>query len=414
MNAVTNNIEELRALTPPTTTTNVTLVNAGPVRALPATTKLTVSTAQTCGAWATGLFDLRGLSHDPASELLRDRFLCRHGSLLIVGNTGIGKSSLTTQMMMKWALGEGCFGITPTRPLKSLMIQGENDEQDLSEMRDGVSRSLDLSTEQTASINANVLIYHENGTVAESFVEEVVEPLVVCHRPDLLWIDPVFQYLGGDANQQEVVGRFLRQNIGPLLKRHDCAVVFVHHTAKPSKATQRNGNPLLRAYDAAGSAEFSNWPRAVLSLQSTNAADTYRLVAAKRGGRLGWRMPDGITRSYEKMLRHSREPGTIFWQEAVVTGGAANKGETATATVPANGQDAVVDAVVDAVLANVPAEGIDKRVLISKVNQQTGTGVNRVRRMITALVGVELKEYLVARPGKKSACCVQRVPPPAP
>ncbi len=77
MNAVTNNIEELRALTPPTTTTNVTLVNAGPVRALPATTKLTVSTAQTCGAWATGLFDLRGLSHDPASELLRDRFLCR-------------------------------------------------------------------------------------------------------------------------------------------------------------------------------------------------------------------------------------------------------------------------------------------------------------------------------------------------
>ncbi len=194
MNAVTNNIEELRALTPPTTTTNVTLVNAGPVRALPATTKLTVSTAQTCGAWATGLFDLRGLSHDPASELLRDRFLCRHGSLLIVGNTGIGKSSLTTQMMMKWGLGEDCFGITPTRALKSLMIQGENDEQDLSEMRDGVSRSLDLSTEQTASINANVLICHENGTVAESFVEEIVEPLVVRHRPDLLWIDPVFQY----------------------------------------------------------------------------------------------------------------------------------------------------------------------------------------------------------------------------
>jgi hypothetical protein len=400
MNAVTNNIEELRASIPATTTTNVTSVMPGPVT-VPAPSTLTASPLAPGGATATGLFDLRSLSHDPASELLRDRFLCRHGSLLIVGNTGIGKSSLTTQMMMKWALGEGCFGITPTRPLKSLIIQGENDEQDLSEMRDGVSRSLELSPDQTTSINANVLICHENGTVAESFVEEIVEPLVQRHQPDLVWIDPVFQYLGGDANQQEVVGRFLRQNIGPLLKRHDCAVVFVHHTAKPSKATKPNTNPLLRAYDAAGSAEFSNWPRAVLSLQSTNAADTYRLVAAKRGGRLGWRMPDGITRSYEKMLRHSREPGTIFWQEAVVAGVAANNGQTANPTAPANGRDAVVDAV----LANVPAEGIDKQQLIRQVNQQAGTGVNLLRDTITALV---------VRAGKKPACYVQRVQPPAP
>jgi len=248
---------------------------------------------------------------------------------------------------------------------------------------------------------------HENGTVAESFVEEIVEPLVQRHQPDLVWIDPVFQYLGGDANQQEVVGRFLRQNIGPLLKRHDCAMVLVHHTAKPSKATQRNANPLLRAYDAAGSAEFSNWPRAVLSLQSTNAADTYRLVAAKRGGRLGWRMPDGTTRCYEKMLTHSREPGTIFWQEAVVTGVAANNGQTATATVPANSTDAVVDAV----LANVPPDGIDKKILIKQVNQLTGFGVNLVRTTITALVGDQLREYPVQRKPLKSACYVQRVAP---
>lgn len=406
MNPVTNSIEELRASIPATTTTNVTTVMPGPVT-VPAPSTLTASPLAPGCATATGLFDLRSLSHDPASELLRDRFLCRHGSLLIVGNTGIGKSSLTTQMMMKWALGESCFGITPTRPLKSLMIQGENDEQDLSEMRDGVSRSLELSIDQTIAINASVLICHENGTVAESFVEEIVEPLVQRHQPDLVWIDPVFQYLGGDANQQEVVGRFLRQNIGPLLKRHDCAVVFVHHTAKPSKATQRNANPLLRAYDAAGSAEFSNWPRAVLSLQSTNAADTYRLVAAKRGGRLGWRMPDGTTRCYEKMLTHSREPGTIFWQEAVVTGVAANNGQTATATVPANSTDAVVDAV----LANVPPDGIDKKILIKQVNQLTGFGVNLVRTTITALVGDQLREYPVQRKPLKSACYVQRVAP---
>jgi hypothetical protein len=66
------------------------------------------------------------------------------------------------------------------------------------------------------------------------------------------------------------------------------------------------------------------------------------------------------------------------------------------------------------VLANVPAEGIDKQQLIRQVNQQAGTGVNLLRDTITALVGVQLREYPVVRAGKKPACYVQRVQPPAP
>ncbi|NBR88056.1 MAG: hypothetical protein EBT61_21635, partial [Verrucomicrobia bacterium] len=77
--------------------------------------------------------------------------------MLIVGNTGIGKSSLVMQMMIRWALGEGCFGINPARPLKSLLVQGENDEQDLAEMRDGVVGSLGLTTEQRATVNGSVV-----------------------------------------------------------------------------------------------------------------------------------------------------------------------------------------------------------------------------------------------------------------
>ena len=34
--------------------------------------------------------------------------------------------------------GRPLFGIVPARPLKSLLIQAENDEGDLAEMRDGV------------------------------------------------------------------------------------------------------------------------------------------------------------------------------------------------------------------------------------------------------------------------------------
>ncbi len=56
---------------------------------------------------------------DSDEELLRHRYLCRGGGLLLAGPTGIGKSSLSMQFMISWALGRPVFGIEPARPIKS-------------------------------------------------------------------------------------------------------------------------------------------------------------------------------------------------------------------------------------------------------------------------------------------------------
>ena len=74
------------------------------------------------------------------SILLGNRFLSRRGSCLFAGRTGIGKSSATMQMALHFSVGRECFGIRPNcdRPLTSLIIQAENDDGDLSEMRDGI------------------------------------------------------------------------------------------------------------------------------------------------------------------------------------------------------------------------------------------------------------------------------------
>ncbi len=44
------------------------------------------------------------------------------------------------QMALHFSVGRECFGIRPNcdRPLTSLIIQAENDDGDLSEMRDGI------------------------------------------------------------------------------------------------------------------------------------------------------------------------------------------------------------------------------------------------------------------------------------
>jgi AAA domain len=364
------------------------------------------------------VFELEPQLNDPNAELLRHRFLSRKGSMLVVGNTGIGKSSLTMQMMMHWAVGRGCFDILPAFPLKSLLIQGENDLEDLIEMRDGVVASMQLTDEERATANNHIFIRHEYERCGQAFADEVLEPLLAEHQPHLVWLDPVLQYLGGDGNQQEVVGEFLRQQVGVLIKRYNCAVVLVHHTNKPRNGQQnQQRQPVqLHAYDGAGSAEFSNWPRAVLSLLPTKQTGEYRLVAGKRGQRLQWRMPDQTTPCFEKLLRHSPQPGVICWEEAVEQ----------QPVQPANGQPPAgnaaapmnqIDPVAQAICAQLPPGlEVEKQALMEQVRRHSRIGINRIRPRLNQLVAAgQLIETPRPRPGIKPAVHIHRPaqPPPA-
>ena len=73
-------------------------------------------------------------------NILGNRRLCKGGSCLFVGQSGIGKSSLCMQLAINWALGRTTFGIRPERPLKSLIVQAENDVGDVAEMFQGSCR----------------------------------------------------------------------------------------------------------------------------------------------------------------------------------------------------------------------------------------------------------------------------------
>lgn len=256
---------------------------------------------------------LRRREANDASELLRHGYLCRGAGLLLVGPTGIGKSSLATQAQILWALGRDLFGICPARPLRSLLIQAENDEGDLSEMRDGIIAGLDLSTAQARRALENVIVACEDTRTSTAFTAFTLAPLLEKYHPDLLWIDPAFAYLGGEATQKEVTP-FLRNMINPLLHRYLCGGVMVHHTNKPPSGQQKpDWQAGDFAYLGSGSAEWANWARAVLALRSIGSHSVFELHAGKRGGRIGWQDTDGA-KSYVRYLAHAEEG--ICWREA--------------------------------------------------------------------------------------------------
>jgi hypothetical protein len=260
--------------------------------------------------------DLQRQEAGDQGELILSRFLCRLCALLLCGPTGIGKSSLLIQLLLLFALGRPAFGLRPSRPLKSLLIQAENDDGDIAEMRDGILRGLHLTEAERVQAIAAVRVYREDTHTGPDFCRSVVRPLLKKHKPDLLAIDPALAYIGGQSKEQGDVTPFLRNGLNPLLREFDCGLIMAHHTNKPPTGREKsNWQAGDFAYLGAGSAEWANWPRAILALRSVGSHDVFELLAPKRGGRIGWKDADGNP-AYQKFLAHSKEAGVICWTEA--------------------------------------------------------------------------------------------------
>ena len=252
--------------------------------------------------------------HDP-NELIKNRYLCRGGSLLLVGPTGVGKSSLSTQAAVLWAADQPFFGLVPTDSLRVLIIQAENDEGDLAEMRDGVIAGLGLPPAAQAEALSRVLVVTEDSKTREGFAA-LLDQILAQYPCDLVIADPAFAYIGGDASSQRDVSPFLRNMLNPVIHRHNVGFLLVHHVNKPPQGEQKGQWQAGDfAYLGSGSAEFANWARAVIALRSIGSDSVFELMLAKRGRRVGWLDAMGRPTNSRHIAYH-REPGVICWREA--------------------------------------------------------------------------------------------------
>jgi hypothetical protein len=286
----------------------------------------------------------------PATDVLigPGPWVSRGAGVFVIAPSGAGKSTWTATQSFAWAVGRESLGFIPTQPLKSLIIQAEDDDRDLSDMRSGVVSALRLTSEERDLARHNVLVVTERSATGLPFLFDVVQPLLRSIRPDILWLNPVSAYFGNDLNDQQAVAQFFRNTLNPIVAESKCAVFPVHHVPKPNKDRDGwAGNQL--SYAGAGSADLSNWSRETIVLRET-APGLYEMTCTKRWRKLGWVDLDGKPTGTRRIAYGAG--GEQYWRDATPD------------ILTELGARPYSDA---AMLELVPVDGIDRTELIRRV-----------------------------------------------
>lgn len=270
------------------------------------------------GEW----FDLDALdAFDPSADPTvlvgkSRRWLCQSYAVSIVGFSGTGKSSLMMQIATSWALGQSCFGLEPVRPLRTLILQAENDGGDIAEAWQG--STIKMTPTEKARLKENLAIVRDSKHMGADF-PPFLEALIRRHNAEVVWVDPLLAYAGFDIADQSLTTDWLRTQVDPVLKRTKAAMIYMHHTTKPKSADDLDSmTPSQLAYLGAGSAEWTNYARDAGFLYRTKGEPArYKFGFSKRASRSGLRDIQGDwAKSGYIYLQHSPEEGVLRWEYA--------------------------------------------------------------------------------------------------
>lgn len=265
------------------------------------------------------LHDLAILEPSTENELLGPPgagYLRRGQSLLVSAATGSGKSVLVVQFAAGASTGKAVCGIEVPKPLKVVVIQAEDDNDDLHEMSLGHHDHLKMTEDDWNTAHRKTVFIQHDTSTGEEFIA-YVRRVVKRHKPDLLIVNPLNSYIGGKIDAENVA-KFCRNGLNPILHEFKCGLVLIHHTGKPDHQAKDESTwkPGDFSYAYLGSSDLGNWARAILYIRSTAHPKVFEFIAAKRGNRLQWNT-DGL-HAVSRYFAHS-EDGKMAWVEATET-----------------------------------------------------------------------------------------------
>ena len=255
-------------------------------------------------------------TNDPDAVIGKFRWLCKGGSMLLVSQSGVGKSSFTMQFVISLCTKhpKGFFGIEAPRPLRVVILQAENDIGDVSESFQDITKGMNLGFEEKDLLKENLRIFRDTASVGPEFLKRMKE-LIVLHRADVFVVDPLLSFAGIEVSDQKQMTEFLRHGVARVLEETGAVLIAVHHTTKPRSSKDREGQTDTDlAYSGAGASELVNYVREVGVLQRAQGSEpVFKFSLTKRRNRAGMRNIDGDF-SHEIYVRHARDRNSIRWE----------------------------------------------------------------------------------------------------
>ncbi len=246
--------------------------------------------------------------------LLGDKYLYKGSALLINAFSGLGKSTLALQLALLIAAGKNLLGGIPChKPRKILVLQAENDIDEIKQnvkyiVLNGFENG-DFTESDKETITENFVVLPDTSIGRGVYFLQQLQHLLEQHKPEIVVIDPIFGFFAGSIKDQSEVSSFFREGIQPILAKNETAAILIHHRNKPTK--DDNSLPFDACnYAGAGSADLTNWVRAIINLNRYNKdPDLYFLQLCKRGEKAG---NGGKTTIF---LKRADDPNKPYWYE---------------------------------------------------------------------------------------------------
>lgn len=257
------------------------------------------------------------IDYDPENDpdnLIGDRWIRRGSSMLFVGQSGCGKSSMAFYQGLRWAIGSDWFGCQPVRPLKVAYVQAENDIADQHDALKGAAQMVFGSDWRNGLRRADMLFFREAVRTGVEFTT-MLRRLIRKTKVDIVYIDPLLSYIGGNPSDIEVCANFTRHLLQPIMMETGVVIVLVHHFPKPKGKDDKPESVADMAYSGFGSSDLTNWAREVIVLKEVgfNQPRRFMLGMAKRGDRSGLKDKNG---NKTGSIVIQRGVGTISWDYA--------------------------------------------------------------------------------------------------
>jgi hypothetical protein len=246
--------------------------------------------------------------------VIGNRWLCKGGSLLLVSQSGVGKSSFCLQFLVSLAINRQFFGIKAKEPLRVVMTQSENNLGDVAEAWQDITAGMNLYESEQKLLDENLFIYRDTHSVGQAFLDSM-RSLIELHRAQVFVCDPLLSFAGIELSDQQEMTQFLRHGVARILEDTGCILVAVHHTTKPKSAKDKEGQtPSDLAYSGAGASELVNYVREVgVLVRQPGEEPVFKFSLTKRRGRAGMLNANGDFAG-DIIVRHARQSGQIRWE----------------------------------------------------------------------------------------------------